>query len=124
MTEINTRPDLTPGTTYHVEIGDCCVAGYFTAELTSREDDDDGYPDTLTFANGVTLTNLLAVNIQASRHLRSGQRVRVTTLGEGTITGKHTRGLTEVISYTVQLDRPIAGLYDVEVAPDRIQAIS
>jgi hypothetical protein len=58
-----------------------------------------------------------------AQHLRPGQRVTVRLLGEGTITGKETRGLTEVISYTVKLDHPIDGDPYVEAAPRHVQAI-
>jgi hypothetical protein len=58
-----------------------------------------------------------------NQHLRPGQRVHATMLGDGTIIGKHTRGLTEVISYTIKLDHPVDGDPYIDAAPDRVQAL-
>lgn len=56
-------PVLVVGRRYAVALADCCVAGTFTATLTEQEiDDGSAHPDdaglvlSLTFDNGVTLT--------------------------------------------------------------------
>lgn len=74
---------------------------------------------------GLTLyAEQAAIDAAIAQHLRPGQRVNVTYIGKGTIAGKETRNLTEVISYTVKLDHPRRGENPyVEAAPDRVQAI-
>ncbi len=57
-------PEL--GHRYHVEIGDCCVEGEFTATVTEIEHDIDEFAwDTVVkFDNGVTLTRIGKVTFE------------------------------------------------------------
>lgn len=52
--------DLRVGTTYRVELNDCCIEGMFTSRLQTMIWEDaitDPYPEMLEFRNGVVLTN-------------------------------------------------------------------
>ncbi len=73
MTEL---ADLEPGKTYRVALDDCCVEGHFTSRLDAVAF-DEGYLDSLAFANGVVLTTARQVTFtEQAAHaalLKAGQ---------------------------------------------------
>jgi hypothetical protein len=66
------------GVTYKVTFDDCCVKGSFTSALTAKNyvpdpPETEPFLESVTFANGVTLTEWLAVTLTHGSDVPDGR---------------------------------------------------